>query len=44
MESTARAGTALYEQDVATCLNDHFKELIDELHAQDAVVSDDEAV
>jgi len=43
VESTVRQGTALYEQDLATCLQDHFKELIDELHAQDAAVSDDEA-
>ena len=42
VESTVRQGTALYEQDLATCLKDHFKELIDELHAQDAAVSDDE--
>ena len=42
VESTTRKGTALYEQDLATCLKDHFKELIDELHAQDAAVGDDE--
>ena len=43
LESITREGTALYEQDLATCLNDHFKEHIDELHAQDAAASDDEA-
>ena len=42
VESTVRQGTALYEQDLATCLKDHFAKLIDELHAQDAAVSDDE--
>jgi len=42
VESTVRQGTALYEQDLATCINDHFKELIDELHTQDAAVSDEE--
>ena len=42
VESTARQGTALYEQDLPKCLNDHFKELIDELHAQDAANSEDE--
>ena len=44
VESTVRQGTALYEQDLASCINDHFKELIDELHAQDGAVSDDECV
>ena len=43
VESTVRQGTALYDQDMATCLQDHFKELIDELHAQGAAISDDEA-
>ena len=42
VESTVRQGTALYEQDLATCLKAHFEELIDELHAQDAAVSDEE--
>ena len=27
---------------LATCITDHFKELIDELHAQDAAATDDE--
>ena len=42
MESATKSGTALYEQDLATCLKDHFKELIDELNAIDAAVSDAE--
>ena len=40
VESTVRSGTALYAQDATALINDHFKELIDELHAQDAAVSD----
>ena len=42
VECTTRNGTALYEQDLASCLKDHFKELIEELHAQDAAISEDE--
>ena len=42
VESIVRQGAALYEQDLSTCLKEHFKELIDELHAQDAAISDDE--
>ena len=42
VEIATRSGTALYEQDLSTCLNDHFKELIDELHAQDAAESEGE--
>ena len=44
VESTVRHGTALYAQDATALINDHFKELIDELHTQDAAVSDEEAV
>jgi hypothetical protein len=44
VESTVRSGTALYAQDATALINDHFKELIDELHTQDAAVSDDEEV
>ena len=40
VECTSRNGTALYEQDLATCLKDHVKELVEELHAQDAAMSD----
>ena len=42
MELIRRNGTALYEQDLAPCLEDHFKELIEELNAQDAAVSEEE--
>ena len=42
VESATKSGTALYEQDLATCLKDNFKELIDELIATDAAVSDAE--
>ena len=42
VELITRNGTALYEQDLASCLTDHFKELIEELHAQDAAMSEDE--
>ena len=42
VECTTRSGTALYEQTLADCLKDHFKELIEELHAQDAGLTDDE--
>ena len=42
VESTTRSGSALYEQDLSTCLRDLFNELIDELHAQDAAMSDEE--
>ena len=42
VELIRRNGTALYEQDLAPCLEDHFKELIEELNAQDAAVSEEE--
>ena len=42
VECAVRYGTTLYDQDLATCLAAHFKELIDELHARDAAVSDDD--
>ena len=42
VECTTRNGSTLYEQDLATCLEDHFKELIEELQDQDLSVSDDE--
>ena len=37
-----RTGTALYEQDLASSITEHFKELIDELQDQDVAASDDE--
>ena len=40
VEIATRVGAALYGQDLATCLNDHVKELIDELVAKDAAESD----
>ena len=42
VELVTRTGTALYEQDLASCIKDHFKELIEELHAQDAAMSEEE--
>ena len=42
VELVTRTGTALYEQDLASCLKDHFEELIEELHAQDAAMSEEE--
>ena len=42
MECASRNGSTLYEQDLATCLQDHFKELIEEMNDQDASLSDDE--
>ena len=38
VECISRNGSPLYQQDLATCINDHFRELIDELHQQDAAV------
>ena len=40
VEIASRRGTALYEQDLATCLNDFFEDIIDEVHAQDAAISE----
>ena len=42
VECTTRNGSTLSEQDLGTCLQDHFKELIEELHDQDASLSDGE--
>ena len=42
VECTTRNGSTLYEQDLATCLQDHFKEVVEELHDQDASLSDDD--
>ena len=42
VECASRNGSTLYEQDLATCLQDHFKELIEEMNDQDASLSDDE--
>ena len=42
VECTTRNGTALYEQDLASCLTDHFKEIIEELHDQYAAMSEEE--
>jgi hypothetical protein len=42
VELIRRNGTALYEQDLAPCLEDHFKELIEELNAQGTAVSEEE--
>ena len=40
VERHTRLGTTLYEQDLVTCINEHFKELIDEMHDMDAAKSD----
>ena len=42
VEMISRNGTALYEQDLAAVMTDHFKEMIEELHAQDAAMSEEE--
>ena len=36
----ATSGTALFEQDLASCIKGHFKELLDELHEQDNAVDE----
>ena len=43
VECISRNGSPLYQQDLASCIKDHFIELIDELHQQDAAVADDSA-
>ena len=40
VECISRTGSPLYQQDLATCINEHFRELIDELHQQDAAVAE----
>ena len=37
--SMSQQGSALYQQDLADCINDHFKELIDEMQNIDAANS-----
>ena len=37
VECCARNDSPLYQQDLAQCISSHFRELIDELHQQDAV-------
>ena len=39
VECISRNASPLYNQDLSTCIKDHFKELIEELHQQDAAVS-----
>ena len=41
VECISRNGSPLYQQDLASCINAHFKELIQELHQQDAAVADE---
>ena len=41
VECISRNGSPQYQQDLASCINAHFMELIDELHQQDAAVADD---
>jgi hypothetical protein len=36
VESITRSGTALFEQDLSACISEHFKDVVNKLHAQDA--------
>ena len=36
MAIVTRSGTPLFEQDLATCVTEHFKDVLDQLHQQDA--------
>ena len=40
VECMSRNGSPLYQQDLVSCINAHFAELIDELHQQDAAVAE----
>ena len=40
VECMSRNGSPLYQQDLVSCINAHFMELIDELHQQDAAVAE----
>ena len=42
VELITRNGSSLYEQDLANCIKDHFKELLEELNDCDEALSDDE--
>ena len=39
--SISRNGSPLYQQDLASCIQAHFRELIDEFHQQDAAVAEE---
>ena len=41
VECISRSGSLLCQQDLASCINAHFMEVIQELHQQDAAVADD---
>ena len=41
VECISRTGSPLYQQDLASCIDAHFKEVIQELHQQDAAVADE---
>ena len=41
VECISRTGSPLYQQDLASCIDAHFKEVIQELHQQDAAVVDE---
>ena len=41
VECISRNGSPLYQQDLASSINDHFRELIDEMHQQDAAVEEE---
>ena len=43
VECITRVGSPLHQQDLATSIKVHFKEVIDELHQQDAAVADESA-
>jgi hypothetical protein len=36
VESITRSGTALFEQDLSACISEHFKDVVNKLHAQDS--------
>ena len=36
LQIITRTGTPLYEQDLSTCVTEHFKDILDQLHQQDA--------
>ena len=43
LECISRSGSPLYQQDLASCIQAHFKGVIEELHQQDAAVDGDDS-
>ena len=41
VDCISRSGSPLYQQDLASCIDARFKEVIQELHQQDAAVADE---